>query len=209
MLGFWVIENETKARIYYDDSVSPSSWTLTLQALTSFECLISNQPANVYTVTESFNMSQQQLQNAMDKYIARSSNSPTNISTSAKVVSVHDGDTCDLVISRNGGLQKFKCRLAAIDTPELKTGRKAEKARDFLAWLSTGGDPASFSSSSQPWFEGELQNMLDANKMLVHAEFQSTDIYGRALVVLKKTSQNKHSFNDLLMQYGYAKPYKK
>ena len=155
-------------------------------------------------------MSQQQLQNAMDKNIARSSNSaPTNITTSAKIVSVHDGDTCDLVISRNNRLERFKCRLAAIDTPELKTGRKAKKARDFLTWLSIGRDPASFSSTSQPWSEDELQNMLDANKMLVYAEFQSTDIYGRALVVLKKTSQDKDSFNNLLMQYGYADPYKK
>ena len=152
----------------------------------------------------------QQLQNAMDKNIKRSSNpTPTYISTSAKVVSVHDGDTCDLVISRYSSLERFKCRLAAIDTPELKTGEKAKKARDFLAWLSTGGDPARFSSSSQPWSDTQLQNTLDANKVLVHAEFQSTDVYGRALVVLKKTSQAKDSFNDILIQYGYAKQYKK
>ena len=155
-------------------------------------------------------MSQEQLQNALDKNIPRTDAfNATNIGLSAKVVSVHDGDTCDLVISRNGGLQKFKCRLASIDTPELKTGPKAKKARDFLTWLSIGRDPASFSSTSQPWSEDELQNMLDANKMLVYAEFQSTDIYGRALVVLKKTSQDKDSFNNLLMQYGYADPYKK
>jgi endonuclease YncB( thermonuclease family) len=149
------------------------------------------------------------LQNATDKNIARSSNSaPTYISTSAKVVSVHDGDTCDLVINRIGGLQRFKCRLADINAPELSTGSKAKKARDFLAWLSIGEDPGNFSRSSQPWSDAQLQNMLDASKMLVHAEFRSLDVYHRALVVLKKTSGDKDSFNNLLMQYGYADQYK-
>jgi endonuclease YncB( thermonuclease family) len=155
-------------------------------------------------------MSLQQLQNVTDKDIQRSKNSPpTNISTSAKVVSVYDGDTCDLVIIRNGSLQRFKCRLAEINTPEMDTGRKAEKARDFLAWLSIGDDPASFPGDSQPWSEVQLQNQLDANKKLVHAEFQGVGYYGRPLVILKKASGDKYSFNDLLMQYGYAEPYGK
>ncbi|CAB3981264.1 Hypothetical predicted protein [Paramuricea clavata] len=155
-------------------------------------------------------MSRQQLQNITNEKIERSENSPpTNISTSAKVVSVYDGDTCDLVISRNGGLQRFKCRLADINAPEMDTGRKAKKARDFLAWLSIGKDPADFPGSSQPWSEVQLQERLDANKMLVHAEFEEVGYYGRPLVILKKTGGDEDSFNDLLMQYGYAQRYRK
>ena len=91
-------------------------------------------------------------------------------------MSVNDGDTCDLVIIRNG-LERFVCRLFGIDTPELKTGLKAEKARDFLAWLSIGKDPGSFPRGGAPWSEDELQNKLDANKLLVYAEFHGTGGY--------------------------------
>ena len=70
-------------------------------------------------------MSRTDLKNATKKNTTRSSNpAPTNITTDAKVVKVHDGDTCDLVIIRNRSLERFKCRLAAIDTPELGTGRE-------------------------------------------------------------------------------------
>ena len=155
-------------------------------------------------------MSRQQLKNATKENTTRSSNSaPTNISTSAKVVKVHDGDTCDLVIIRKRSLERFKCRLAAIDTPELETGRKAKKARDFLAWLSIGNDPADFGRRTQPWSKVELQNQLDANKTLIFAEFQEVGYYGRPLVVLKKTREDEDSFNDLLIQHRYAKPYSK
>ena len=91
----------------------------------------------------------------------------------------------------------------------MKIGRKAKKARDFLAWLSIGKDPASFPGDSQPWSEVQLQNQLDANKKLVHAEFQGVGYYGRPLVILKKASGDEDSFNDLLIQYGYAEPYGK
>ena len=155
-------------------------------------------------------MSLQQLRNITKDEIKRSKNSPpTNINKSAKVVKVHDGDTCDLVIIRNRSLERFKCRLADIDTPEMKTGRKAEKARDFLAWLSIGEDPADFPRRTKPWSKDELQNQLDANKTLVHAEFQGVGRYGRPLVILKKASGDEDSFNDLLMRHGYAEPYRK
>ena len=153
-------------------------------------------------------MNDQQLQNVTNTQLKeRSTNNPANMSTNAKVVSVNDGDTCDLVIIRNG-LERFKCRLLGIDTPELKTGLKAKKARDFLAWLCIGKDPGSFPKDNAPWSEGELQEKLDANKSLVYADFQGIDFFGRALVTLRKSSEAKDSFNDLLMQYGYADKYR-
>ena len=84
-------------------------------------------------------MNDQQLQNVTNTQLKERSNNkpPANMSSNAKVVSVHDGNTCDLVIIRNG-LERFECRLFGIDTPELRTGLKAEKARDFLAWLCIG-----------------------------------------------------------------------
>ena len=152
-------------------------------------------------------MSLQQLQNITDKHVGRSmGHPPTYTTVNAKVVSVHDGDTCDLVFVRNGRFERFKCRLASINTPELSTGLGALKARDFLVWLSLGKDPSSFPHSSQPFSEHQIQSSLDANKQLVYVEFQGIGGYGRPLVILKKHQGGK-SFNNLLVEYGYANIY--
>ena len=77
-------------------------------------------------------MSRQQLKSIKEKDISRSeTDPPTNINADAKVVSVYDGDTCDLVFARNGNFERFKCRLAGTNSPEMKEGNKALKARDF------------------------------------------------------------------------------
>jgi endonuclease YncB( thermonuclease family) len=153
-------------------------------------------------------MSLQQLRNISDKHVGRSSSSPpTNTTTTAKVISVHDGDTCDLVFVKNGRFERFKSRLIGIDTPELSTGLRALKARDFLVWLSLGKNPADFPQSSKPFSEYQIQNSLNANQELVQAEFQGTGGYGRPLVTLKKY-QGRKSFNNLLIDYGYATKYR-
>ena len=153
-------------------------------------------------------MSLQQLRNKTDKNIGRSSSSPpTDFTTTAKVVSVHDGDTCDLVFFKNGRFERFKSRLIGINTPELDTGgTRALKARDFLVWLSLGKSPSSFPRSSQPFSQSQIQRDLDGNQELVHAEFQGTGGYGRPLVTLRKNQGGK-SFNSLLIEYGYANKY--
>lgn len=152
-------------------------------------------------------MSLQQLQNVTNSQVARSSSFPPSfVAVKAKVISVHDGDTCDLVFIRNGRFERFKCRLVGINTPELGTGLMAKKARDFLVWLSLGKNPASFPQGSAPFTEYQIQNSLDANKVLVDAEFKGTGGYGRPLVLLK--NQFGNSFNNLLIQYGYASVYR-
>ena len=132
----------------------------------------------------------------------------------AKVVKVYDGDTCHIVVSMNRKLEKFRCRLADIDTPEMnsdlrKEKKKAEKSRDFLAWLCIGKDPADFSRRSEPWSKRELQNMLNDNTTLVYVDFQRPGRYRRPIVVLKKDRETNHeeSFNQLLLNHGYAEPY--
>ena len=55
----------------------------------------------------------------------------------AKVVSVYDGDTVKVVFPVLRKLYKFNCRLQGVDTPELRTRDKTEKAygikvRDLL-----------------------------------------------------------------------------
>ena len=45
----------------------------------------------------------------------------------AKVVSVYDGDTIQLVFPLQGELFRWTCRLSGVDTPEIRTRNKTEK----------------------------------------------------------------------------------
>ena len=161
-------------------------------------------------------MSLRQLQNATAKNIARSKSKkpPRDMNTDAKIVSVYDGDTCDLVISGGKKLERHKCRLAKIDAPEMnkKPNTLAKKARDFLAWLGTGKSykpPSRFPRKSPPWSKAKLQSKLDANKSLVNAEFHNVGRYRRPIVTLKKTRKSRKTFNQYLIEKGYAKRYRK
>ena len=155
-------------------------------------------------------MSLQQLKGITAHNVSRSPFSPpTNADFYAKVVTVHDGDTCDLVFYRNGSYQRFKCRLLGINSPELKAGNIALKSRDFLTWLCLGYDPSQITRQSQPWSEAQLQNYLNASQILVYAEFDGVGGYGRLLATLKGQEGGSRSFNQLLMDHGYASVYRK
>ena len=58
----------------------------------------------------------------------------------SKIVGVHDGDTVNALIECNNSVFKFRCRLARIDSPELKSTDEEEKrhailSRDMLSSL--------------------------------------------------------------------------
>ena len=58
----------------------------------------------------------------------------------SKIVGVHDGDTVNALIQCNDSIFKFRCRLARIDAPELKSTNEQEKkqaihSRDMLSSL--------------------------------------------------------------------------
>ena len=153
-------------------------------------------------------MSLQQLKGITANDVPRSPFSPpTNTNFYAKVVTVHDWDTCDLVFYCNGSYQRFQCRLLGINSPELTDGIIALKYRDFLAWLCLGYDPAQFPRQSQPWSEAQLQYYLNASQVLVHAEFHGVGGYGRPLVTLRSQPREPRPFNQLLMDYEYASAY--
>ena len=169
-------------------------------------------------------MSYEQLRIITEDKIERSDKSPPkDTNETAKVISVYDGDTCDLVVIMGQSLERFKCRLADIDSPEMPKKelkesdpekyeialKRAEKSRDFLAWLCTGNVPQDFPSDSIPWSKDELQKRLDASKTLIYAEFQGIGGFQRPLITLRKSSGARDSFNDLLMQYGYAEKYRR
>ena len=153
-------------------------------------------------------MSLQQLKGITAHNVSRSPFSPpTNADFYTKVVTVHDGDTCDLVFYRNGSYQRFKCRLLGINSPELKAGNIALKSRDFLTWLCLGCDPAQFPRQSRPWSKAQLQNYLNESQALVYAEFHGIGGCRRPLVTLRRQPGEPRPFNQLLMDYGYANVY--
>ena len=49
-----------------------------------------------------------------------------------KVVSVYDGDTVKIIFPLNGVLYKWNCRLTGVDTPEIRTSNKKEKAFGYV-----------------------------------------------------------------------------
>ena len=121
----------------------------------------------------------------------------------AKVISVHDGDTLDVVFYLHGdNLVRFTCRLLGYDAPELKKkkpSRKALFARDFLAHICMGDDPDDF-DDSRTWETDELPELLDDSDNLVYVKFEKFDSFGRALVNIK-TSPGGQSINDLMSDF--------
>ena len=97
----------------------------------------------------------------------------------AVVVKVHDGDTVTLRCDfRNFD---FPLRFASVDAPELNTGIPGQEARDFVAGL------------------------IDGKEVLVKINrFNRVGKYGR---LLGDVVVGGLSVSDLLLMFGYAKPF--
>ena len=121
-----------------------------------------------------------------------------------KVVSIHDGDTCDVVFELYSQYkERLKCRMLNYDRPELKKRTNGKLARDYLANLVVGGDPEDTPPLILKSYmtEEQLQEELDKNKDLTYAELRKFDSFERALVTLKRNYDDKESTNDMMKQY--------
>jgi endonuclease YncB( thermonuclease family) len=105
-----------------------------------------------------------------------------------KVISVYDGDTVSIVLDLplNNKLFKWNCRLARVDTPELRTKNKKEKEFGYEV--------------RNKLREKILNNVLSVKCL----EF---DKYGRLLVELNTKDDLKENINDWLINNKYAYPY--
>jgi hypothetical protein len=123
----------------------------------------------------------------------------------AKVLSVHDGDTCDVVFKLHRRKERFVCRLKSYDAPELKERPKGRLARDYLVYLVAGGDPKAdpkeFVDPKKIWTKEDVQEKLDASKNLVYAVFGKLDSFRRALVTLYPTSSKGTSINAMMKNF--------
>ncbi|CAB4014099.1 Hypothetical predicted protein [Paramuricea clavata] len=121
-----------------------------------------------------------------------------------KVVSVHDGDTCDVVFELRGRKERFVCRLLNYNASELKKKPiNGQLARDYLAHLVMGEDPDAdgFFDPEGIWTKEQLQEKLDKSKNLVYAVFGKFDSFGRALVTLYTDSSKNKSINAMMKKF--------
>ena len=130
----------------------------------------------------------------------------------AKVVSVYDGDTCDLVFYQDDEMKnvwRFKCRMSNYNAPELNKKPSGELARDYLAHLCVGGGRGgpSFLNPKGIWTKEQLQQDLNDNNRVVYAVFGRDGKYGRPLATLYQTSAKgnppkvQNSINDMMKQF--------
>jgi len=103
----------------------------------------------------------------------------------AKVVSVYDGDTVKVVFPLQEKLYKWNCRIAGIDTPELRTRNKIEKAHGYMV-------------------RDKLREKI-LNK-LVTIKCYDFDKYGRLLISIYCDNE-KLSVNQWLIDNDYAFKY--
>jgi micrococcal nuclease len=109
----------------------------------------------------------------------------------AKVVSVYDGDTCTCVIDLGFKLSvRVKVRLLGVDTPEVRTRNKKEKAKGL---------------STRDWLR---ERILDKD-VLLHTKEKGK--FGRWLGMIWTIEEDKPSFensyNKQLINEGLAKEY--
>lgn len=105
------------------------------------------------------------------------------ISVIGQVASIYDGDTLHVLapVGEAGGTYDVKCRLAGINTPELRT---------------PGGQAA----------KDALKAIVDQTAGQVLCNFGMNEKYGRPLVTLYGEPA-KPSINQQLIELGHAKEY--
>ena len=104
----------------------------------------------------------------------------------AKVVSVYDGDTCKVVFPVLRKLYKFNCRIQGVDTPELRTRDKKEKAYGILV-------------------RDKVRERI-LNKV-VQIECGDFDKYGRLLIDIKDPLVENEKISGWLIKNKYAFEY--
>lgn len=113
------------------------------------------------------------------------------LKTLAKCVKVYDGDTGTFVFYVDNKPYKFRCRLASIDTAEIKSNNPEEVVHAQKA-------------------KNRLIELIDDT--LVYLECLEHDKYGRILVKIYKNDDDYHngnkSFNKILVDEGLAYQYK-
>jgi endonuclease YncB( thermonuclease family) len=105
----------------------------------------------------------------------------------AKCVKVYDGDTIHLALNIDGNIRRIKCRLAEIDTAEIRSNEKSEK--DFAEKA-----------------KNRMIELINQNK-LIWIHINGIDKYGRNLVTIYMDIDESKSINQLMIDEGLAYKY--
>ena len=105
------------------------------------------------------------------------------LQTDAKVVKVYDGDTVHVVFSLFNTFYKWNCRIAHVDTPELRTKNLEEKKKGYEV-------------------RDKLQELIQGK--IVQLNCHEFDKYGRLLVDI---AIDGVKVDEWLLSNGYAKKY--
>jgi endonuclease YncB( thermonuclease family) len=116
----------------------------------------------------------------------------------AKVVSVYDGDTCDLKFRRapGGAIEQHRVRLAGIDTPEMRPLKAAPYAAE---------EKAAAAASRNALVAACQASMVGGGAGQVVAVCGAADKYGRLLATLYDHSPA--SINEWMVANGHAVRY--
>lgn len=108
-----------------------------------------------------------------------------------RVAQVTDGDTLKIVFGFDDGSKfyTFNCRMVGIDSPELKSDNPSI-AREALRTMD------------------RMYELVSVDDRLVDVECHEFDKYGRVLVVLRQLGTTGKSINDMLLDEGFAQPYR-
>lgn len=105
------------------------------------------------------------------------------------VTRVVDGDTIDAEIDLGFDTHvKKRIRLYGINTPEVRTRDKQEKARGIAA-------------------KQRLQQIIDSHDGVIYMNSMDKGKYGRCIGVLYESNIDHESINDMLVNEGHAVPY--
>ncbi len=129
------------------------------------------------------------------------------LKTKGKIIDIYDGDTVTIAILINNEIKSFKCRLFGIDTPELKgdTHELGIRARNKCIEYITNGNI--ILSPNIQYSKENIREICETNYTLINVECGPFEKYGRLLVTLYTSSDNKVSINQQLINHGFAKPY--
>lgn len=124
----------------------------------------------------------------------------------ARLVGVHDGDTCRVVFDTQYGVRQFIVRVYGIDSPEITSKDQAEKQHAVLArdlFLETAS-PRVFDRAGK-YTCRDIEAMLQQHETLVTLRLGKSDKYGRVLATV--VSQDGIDIGERLLQTNAAHSY--
>ena len=135
------------------------------------------------------------------------------LETYGRLIALFDGDTCKVILPFGESYYKFATRLNGIDTPEMKSKDSAAKAlarraRDRHFELATGYSLTPSATEQQETAKKKfIKDYLEKNVIIVWVKCDELDLYGRALVNIRKTKDSEKTFSEILIEEKLAYEY--